>query len=161
MSNFGNSSVELSFRRSAVVCVGCAGAGGFRLRWAVAAGPQPSPASALPAGIDDRRTAEALSLHLRFSLNKAWSLCLEQVILISVHIVLRQNFASTISSTAQQIDASTLPSGARSDRWISRWSVPHWWTCQAQNQSPSHRNQSSYGNINCHGFHTADGAVPP
>ena len=88
LSNFGNSSVVLSCRRSATACVACAGAGGFRLRWAVAVGPRPSPASALPAGIDDRRTAEALSLHLRFSRNKAWPFCLEQVILISVHNVL-------------------------------------------------------------------------
>jgi len=161
LSNFGNSSVELSVRRRASVCVGRAGAGGFHWCWAVAAEPQPSPASVLPAGIDDRRTAEALSLHLRFSLNKAWSLCLEQVILISVHIVLRQNFASTISSTAQQIDASTLPFGDGADRWISGWSVLHWWTCQAPNQSPSHRNHSSYGDINCHEFHVAHGTVPP
>ncbi len=89
LSNFGNSSVELSFRMSAPAWAGCAGAEGFRLHLAVAAGPQPSPASVLPAGIDDRRTTEALSLHLRFSLNKAWPFCLEQVILISVHIVLR------------------------------------------------------------------------
>lgn len=161
MSNFGNSSVELSVRRRASVCVGRAGAGGFHWCWAVAAEPQPSPASVLPAGIDDRRTAEALSLHLRFTRNKAWPFCLEQVILISVHIVLRENFFSTISSATQQAHASTLLSGARSDRWISRWSDPDRWVCQAQNQSPSHRNQSSYGNINCHGFHTADGVVPP
>ena len=161
MSNFGNSSVELSFRRSAPACAAWVGAEGFRLHLAVAAGLRPSPASALPAVIGDRRTAEALSLHLRFTRNKAWPFCLEQVILISVHIVLRENFFRTISSATQQAHASTLLSGARSDRWISRWSDPDRWVCQAQNQSPSHRNQSSYGNINCHGFHTADGVVPP
>ncbi len=89
LSNFGNSSVELSFRRSVRAWAGCAGAEGFRLHLVVAAGLRPSPASVPPAGIDDRRTAEALPLHLRFSLNKAWPFLLEQVILISVHIVLR------------------------------------------------------------------------